>query len=32
MMQHFLGNYYVFQKHANEGPKVANENGGVQGI
>jgi hypothetical protein len=30
-MQEFLGNHYVLEKHANEGPKVANANGGTQG-
>jgi hypothetical protein len=31
MMQEFLGDHYVLEKHANEGPKVANANGGAQG-
>ncbi len=31
MMQDFLGDHYVHEKHANEGPKVANANGGAQG-
>jgi hypothetical protein len=29
MMQDLFGDDYVIEKHANEGPKVANANGGT---